>query len=38
MMMIVRKAHKWIALVLGIQLALWVVSGLGMAISHDVLE
>jgi Na+-transporting NADH:ubiquinone oxidoreductase subunit F len=32
MMVIVRKAHKWIALILGIQVALWMLSGLGMAI------
>ncbi|CAN0594390.1 unnamed protein product, partial [Laminaria digitata] len=32
MMTIVRQAHKWIALILGIQLTLWMLSGLGMAI------
>lgn len=32
----VRQAHKWIALILGLQLALWTLSGLGMAIlPHD---
>lgn len=36
MMGIVRQAHKWIGLVLGFQLALWMLSGLGMAIlPHD---
>lgn len=36
MMTFVRQAHKWIALILGIQLVLWMVSGLGMAIlPHD---
>ncbi len=35
-MTFVRQAHKWIALILGIQLALWMLSGLGMAIlPHD---
>lgn len=35
-MTIIRKAHKWIALILGIQLVLWMISGLGMAIlPHD---
>ena len=29
-MTFVRQAHKWIALILGIQLALWMLSGLGM--------
>jgi len=32
MMTIVRLAHKWVALILGIQLTLWMLSGLGMAI------
>ncbi|HCE21365.1 MAG TPA: peptidase, partial [Hyphomonas sp.] len=32
MMAIIRQGHKWIALILGIQLALWMLSGLGMAI------
>ena len=31
MMAIIRQGHKWIALILGIQLALWMLSGLGMA-------
>lgn len=35
-MILIRKAHKWIALLLGIQLALWMLSGLGMALlPHD---
>ncbi|MEQ3650557.1 NADH:ubiquinone reductase (Na(+)-transporting) subunit F [Hyphomonas sp.] len=32
MMTIIRQGHKWIALILGIQVALWMLSGLGMAI------
>ena len=33
---IVRKVHKWIGLLLGLQLLLWMFSGLGMAIlPHD---
>lgn len=35
-MIIVRRVHKWIGLILGLQLALWMLSGLGMAIlPHD---
>ncbi len=37
-MLIIRKAHKWIGLILGLQLALWMLSGLAMAVlpHHEV--
>ncbi|KCZ87966.1 NADH:ubiquinone reductase (Na(+)-transporting) subunit F [Hyphomonas johnsonii] len=38
-MIIVRRIHKWIGLILGLQLALWMLSGLGMAVlPHDLVS
>ncbi|MEQ8299978.1 MAG: NADH:ubiquinone reductase (Na(+)-transporting) subunit F [Hyphomonas sp.] len=38
-MIIVRRIHKWIGLILGFQLALWMLSGLGMAVlPHDLVS